>query len=198
MNFLAHLLLSGDDELLMVGNFIGDWVSNKQLISLPERVQTGVRFHRKIDSYTDTHPVVRECVRKIIPMHGKYAPVVLDVYFDFFLAKNWKDIHQASLQEFAQFAYGILARHLDLIPTEYRQRTSSMIAGDFLRSYTSPAGLTFTFRKMSQRASQPEKFLAAVETMQVLHDFLQERFTQFFPALQRFAHTERQAISTRD
>ena len=84
MNFLAHFHLSGENELIAIGNFLGDFIRGSELNSLPLTVQKGVYLHRFIDQYTDNHPVVRDLNKMLVPHFAKYAPVVSDIYFDYF------------------------------------------------------------------------------------------------------------------
>src|SRR5690606_18079231 len=105
MNFLAHLFLSFDDEHLLVGNFIADDIANQEVKTLPESIQKGVVLHRKIDSFTDKHPKVLESARFLYPLHSKYAPVLLDVFYDFLLANNWEKYAEEPFEVFVQKTY---------------------------------------------------------------------------------------------
>ena len=82
MNYLAHLFLSCQDEDLVIGNFIADSIRNKEVATFSPAIQQGISLHRKIDAYTDSHPIVRLSTRRLHPHHHKYAPVVIDIFFD--------------------------------------------------------------------------------------------------------------------
>ncbi|MEK7257992.1 MAG: DUF479 domain-containing protein, partial [Bacteroidota bacterium] len=111
MNFLAHFLLSGKSEPLIVGNFLGDFLKNREVAALPETVRAGVILHRHIDTFTDRHPAVLQSVQRLRPVHGRYSPVLLDVFYDFILAKNWETYCSQNLGDFAAEKYEILQRH---------------------------------------------------------------------------------------
>ncbi|MEM6697160.1 MAG: hypothetical protein AAF599_02100 [Bacteroidota bacterium] len=83
MNYLAHLFLSCEDEELLIGNFIADFVKNRYREELSPRVLEGIQLHRVIDSFTDRHPVVVQTTRLLHPKHHKYSPVLMDVFFDY-------------------------------------------------------------------------------------------------------------------
>ncbi len=88
MNYLAHAYLSfGQDEVL-VGNFIGDFVKGKMMSTFPQEVQNGIRLHREIDKFTDTHPLVRAGQSYLRPLFRHYSTVITDIFFDYYLAKN--------------------------------------------------------------------------------------------------------------
>lgn len=186
MNFLAHLFLSCEDEELLIGNFIGDFVRSRDDAQYSAGIQRGLKLHRKIDSFTDTHPVVLESVRLLRPYHRKYAPVVLDVFYDFLLARNWTKFSQQSLEKFTQNIYEILERNTDIMPQVLQRRLPLMIADDWLVRYGELDGIEFTFSRMKLRASKPAHFDHAVENLQKHFAPLNEGFLQFFPDILQF------------
>ena len=100
MNHLAHLYLSGSDPDLMLGNFIADAVKGKQVELYALGVQNGIRLHRAIDTFTDAHPVVRQTKAHLYAGYSKFAGVILDIYFDHFLAIGWANYHPQPLADF--------------------------------------------------------------------------------------------------
>ena len=85
MNYLAHAFLSLEDADLLAGNYLADLMHPKDVVELSPGVMRGIELHRFIDSYTDQHPEVRSCTRILHPVVHKYAPVVIDIYYDFLL-----------------------------------------------------------------------------------------------------------------
>jgi acyl carrier protein phosphodiesterase len=181
MNFLAHLYLSGQDEHLMVGNFLADFIGNKEVANLPPDIQKGVAMHRQIDSFTDKHPMVRQGARRLHASHGKYAPVILDVFHDFLLAQNWGRYSSQTLPEFSRGAYEVLLRHLDIMPTMLHDRLPRMVADDWLVRYGTEDGLRFTFSRVKLRSSSPQFFENAVESLTIYYQDFNEEFNSFFP-----------------
>lgn len=183
MNFLAHIFLSGNAPHLIVGNFLADFIKNKEVTALPRPVQEGIRMHRKIDSYTDTHPMVRKSVHRLRPAHGKFAPVVLDICFDYVLVKNWKLYSDEDIHHFTKTTYAVLEDHLSLMPPFLQQRLPKMIADDWLFKYGTEKGLRFTFERMKRRTNYPQFFENAVDNF--LKDYLlyEKEFNLFFPEL---------------
>lgn len=181
MNFLAHLFLSKHDEELLVGNFIGDFVRKSEDKNFSEGIQRGIELHRKIDTFTDNHPIVRQGTRLLHSRHHKYAPVLLDVYYDFLLTKNWQAFSNQQLQDFTQNVYKILETYLPIMPPVLQHRLPLMIADNWLVQYGKLEGLQFTFNRMKRRASEPSHFDDAVETLQLHLEPLNEGFQRFFP-----------------
>ena len=183
MNFLAHLLLSCQDEELIIGNFLGDFVKNRELAGFSPGVQRGIRLHRFIDTYTDNHPVVRQGTHRLQKRHGKYAGVVIDVLYDYILATQWGHYNSLSLDAFSQGIYRVLERNLPLMPTRLQQRVPLMIADDWLVQYGTEAGIAYTFSRLQERVSKPEFLEDALVSLREDRNLLTEEFAQFFPAL---------------
>src|SRR5690606_38990711 len=101
MNFLSHLYLSGKSTEIIIGNFIGDFVKGAKMDDYPPEVTKGIKLHREIDFFTDNHPVVMKSKDKLRVKHGHYAGVVVDMFYDHFLAVDWESYHPQPLKIFA-------------------------------------------------------------------------------------------------
>src|SRR5690606_29576564 len=102
MNFLAHIYLSGNDDLIRIGNFMADGIKGKDYEEYPEKLKTGILLHRFIDTYTDAHPIVRESTKRLHSKYHHYSGVAVDMFYDHFLAKNWSRYSDEPLDEFVQ------------------------------------------------------------------------------------------------
>ncbi|MDZ7880591.1 MAG: ACP phosphodiesterase [Saprospiraceae bacterium] len=193
MNHLAHFVLSGKDQDLAIGNFVADFITNRQLPTFTEGVQRGIRLHREIDAFTDSHPVVKQSTKRLHPFHHKYSPVIVDVYYDFLLVKNWdkfgrldaKNDPSVSLPIFVKNAYDLLNLRIDELPERLKTTLPRMIADDFLMKPTTFAGLEQAFSRIEKAAAFPGNFGNAAEH---LAEFLEEfdtQFCAFFPDLQK-------------
>lgn len=190
MNYLAHCYLSFERDGLLVGNYLGDFVRNHEIPGYPAEIRKGIVLHRKIDSWTDEHKVFRKGTALLHKSMGKYAPVVLDIYFDFLLTKNWKRFHTQDFDLFCQDTYKILARHSHLMPTKIRERLGRMIAGRWLESYKNYEGLNRTYYYLAKRARFPNRIQEASVKLLQLESQLEEVFLEFFPRLEDFVKRE--------
>lgn len=190
MNFLAHLYLSRCEEMLLVGNFIADFISNKQLDDIPNPIREGIMLHRKIDSYTDQHPEVLRGVRRLYADHGKYAMVIIDIFYDYLLANNWEKYSKRTLPDFARDTYEVLEQFISVMPPALQKRLPLMIADDWLTNYASLEGIAFTIDRMKRRASRPELFDNSVKSLQRDYELLNEEFNAFFPDVQQLVKRE--------
>ena len=108
MNFLAHIYLSGDTNEILIGNFIGDYVKGNDYLKYPTNIGKGILLHRKIDAFTDKHSVTKSCKTFINPKYRKFSGIVIDIFYDHFLATNWEQYSSVPLKEFAIRKYNIL------------------------------------------------------------------------------------------
>lgn len=153
MNYLAHLFLSGDHEALMIGNFIGDHVKGSELQNYSKHVVEGVKLHRFIDLYTDTHPRVLQSKIRLRPTYRKYSPVIVDMYFDHFLAVHWKNYSTVDLQTFSLSCYKLIEENLEMIPASGQHLFRHMSLHNWLMSYSTLEGLDRALSGMANRAS---------------------------------------------
>ena len=184
MNFLAHVFLSRHDRELLLGNFLGDLIRPAELPTLDARVQEGVRLHRAIDRFTDHHPLVRTAVARIRSDHGKYAPVVVDVWFDFLLIRHWSvACPEEAFGAFRRRAYAQLRASLDQVPPRLRDRVRGMIRADWLAVYGTVLGLNDTFQRLEQRTSRPDLLHGVLRTLDRELPTLDAEFPAFWADL---------------
>lgn len=187
MNHLAHFFLSGDDEDIAIGNFVADFISNREVPQFTEGVQRGIMLHRAIDAFTDAHPVVKQSTKRLHPFHHKYAPVIVDVYYDFLLAKNWAKYAPSvvgyDLRDFVNKMYHLLTKRQLELPTKLQKRLPRMIADDWLMRYTTYKGLHGAFLMIEKAAAFPGDFGNAAAHLEMFLDEFDAEFNLFFPHL---------------
>jgi len=187
MNFLAHLLLSGNKDGIVMGNFVGDFIKGRLTDDKtqnwnPDYV-TGLKLHRFIDSFTDTHPVVRDAKKKVAEQHGRLSGIIMDIYFDYFLARFFPDFCTETLWEYSHRMYSLIEKNDYLVPEEMVPMVRAMIRQDWLNSYNTFEGIELTFHRMSRRAGFMEPIYSAVEELKRNEMFYEEKFKIFFPEL---------------
>lgn len=190
MNFLAHLFLSCEQEELLVGNFLADFIKNRGIETYSPGIQAGISLHRKIDHFTDHHPMVLKGVHRLFEYHHKYASVVVDVFYDYLLVKNWEKYSDEAFIAFTQRMYSILQAYQSMMPKEVQIRLSNMIAGDWLIGYGQFEGLAFTFDRMKFRLSKPAYLDNVIENLKNNLAAFDEEFNLFFPDAITFVQGE--------
>ena len=188
MNLLAHALLSPphNDELL-VGNLTADWIKGRARTQLPPTIQTGFTLHRRIDNFTDTHPLVESCTAKLDQNQNwsRYSPILVDIFFDHLLAAHWPTYSDQPLPQFIQHIYRTLHAHRPLLPDRANFAISHLIADDWLSTYATLDGIRLTLTRMSHRLKHGIELAPAVDDLATHYDFFHHAFTEFFPQLQR-------------
>lgn len=141
MNYLAHIFLSGTDSQLQVGNFIADAVKGSSYKDYPPKICKGILLHRAIDSFTDSHPAVREAVHSLRPFFGRYSGILLDIYFDYLLASRFNEFSGASLSRFSRQFYFTMIRYRRYLPERIRRFMWHFIGTGRLGKYASIDGI---------------------------------------------------------
>ena len=188
MNFLAHLYLSGTNPKIMVGNFIGDFVKGKsQLLTFEPEIIQGIELHRAIDEFTDSHPIVSQSKNRLRPKYRHYSPVIVDVLYDHYLAKNWNAYHALLLPEFAEECYQTLQLHHGILPAEVKQLLPYMISGNWLVNYSRIEGIQRALTGMARRTKFDSKMDESINDLRQHYEAFKEEFEAFFPELTEHA-----------
>lgn len=184
MNFLAHLYLSGDDPKLMVGNFIGDFVKGKNALEGFERqIVRGIELHRSIDGFTDKHPIVSKSKDRLREKYRHYSGVIIDVFYDHFLANNWKDYHAKPLANYASDSYRVIEDHYSILPAEVKNMFPYMKRGNWLVGYSFVEGIHRALSGMASRTTFVSKMEEASNELVAHYDAFEKEFREFFPEL---------------
>lgn len=185
MNFLAHLYLSGDDEMVMVGNFIADHLKGHEWKNFPEAIQRGVRMHRFIDEFTDSHPVVERSKALLRPGFRKYSPVICDIFYDHFLAAAWSVYSTVDMDDYSKNVYAMLHQYEQYLPERTKAMMVYMERDNWLKNYASLQGLDMALKGMSRRASFDNNMNHAADFLQQHYPDFKKDFDDFFPELQK-------------
>ena len=194
MNFLAHIFLSGDDEEVMIGNFIADAVKGKDYLGYSDGIIKGVRLHRRIDAFTDSHVVVGESKRRLRPKYRKYAGVIVDMYYDHFLSKYWENYSEVSLSQFVGNAYEVFQSRIDCLPSRIQLMLPHMIEFDWLTNYAHLEGITGALGGLSRRARYDSGMEYAASDLKQDYCKYKCEFELFFPELMNFSFQQQKEL----
>lgn len=187
MNFLAHIYLSADDDLIKIGNFMADGIRGKEYENLHPKIQKGVLLHRFIDTYTDSHPIFRQSTKRLHEKYHHYAGVIVDVVYDHFLAKNWERYSDEKLDSFINRFYASLEDNYDLLNEKTRGMMPYMIRSNWLWNYQFVDGIARILYQMDQRTRNNSKMQFAVQELQEHYSDFEAEFTAFFEDLRENA-----------
>jgi acyl carrier protein phosphodiesterase len=196
MNFLAHLFLSGPLDAptyadVLLGQFIADSVPGRQFENYPPGVQTGIRLHRAIDTYTDQHPVVRRGTQRLREAgYGKYAGVISDMFLDHFLARHFAEFTAESLPDFTRRVYALLQTHEAEMPPRMQQTLFYMVQHNWLLGYAQTEGIRRALGGLSRRASAGSGMETAAAELEANYAAYEADFREYFPQLRQEAAAE--------
>ena len=185
MNFLAHIYLSGDNDYIKIGNFMADGIRGKHFEEFPTDIQKGITLHRAIDTFTDAHPVFRQSTKKLHARYHHYAGVIVDVFYDHFLAKNWSVYSNENLEEFIQNFYESLRKNQAVLTEKTIGFMPYMFKQNWLSSYQTIEGINSILTQMDGRTKNKSKMRFATEELQEFYTDFEEEFTTFFNDLQQ-------------
>jgi acyl carrier protein phosphodiesterase len=183
MNFLAHIYLSGDEEGVIIGNFIADGIKGKKYKVFPESIQKGILLHRRIDSYTDKHPIVKQSTARLHKNYGHYSGVIVDILYDHYLAKNWSKYSQTPLPNYVDNFYELLRKNFEILPSRIQRMMPMMIDQNWLLSYESTEGIARILSQMNVRTKGKSKMNLAIIELEKYYEEFEEEFESFFAEL---------------
>ena len=186
MNFLAHIYLSQNIDKVKIGNFIADSVRGNNYTDFDSEVQKGILLHRNIDTFTDAHPIFRIGTKRLHSRYHHYAGVILDVFYDHFLARNWSKYSSVPLQEHNHQFYDLLEKNLDWMPEHIEKILPIMRRQDWLTTYATIGGLSEILFQMDRRTKLVSKMQFAPEELEEFYDEYEAEFFEFFEELRKF------------
>ncbi len=188
MNYLAHLYLSADSSETLVGGLLGDFVKGRLAPGrFPPRVQAAIALHRRIDTFVDSHPATLRSRSRFAPGFRRYAGILLDLFHDHFLARDWRGHAGEPLAVFTDRAYRAFARHETLLPARARWVARAMARDDWLGSYGHPDGVRRALQGIATRLARANPIAAGHAELAREYRRLEDDFHELLPAVRRFA-----------
>lgn len=185
MNFLAHIYLSGDNDLLKIGNFMADSIHGHDYNHYQTEIRKGILLHRSIDSFTDMHTIYRKSKHRLHEKYGHYSGVIMDIFYDHFLAANWNNYSEVKLEEYAQNFYKLLQDNYDLLTEKAQGMLPYMLGRNWLVSYASLEGLQMIMFQMDHRTKNRVDMHESIVELKKYYTEFESEFKLFFEELQQ-------------
>lgn len=192
MNFLAHFHLARPSDASRTGALLGDFIRGPRealLETYPEDLVDGIMLHREIDAFTDSHPVFLKTKMLLAPQRRRFAGIIIDVFFDHFLAQNWADYSDQPLPGFIQDIYEILERRNKWMTPKLNELIPRMKSENWLGTYGTIDGLAITFRRISRRREFLKVLIGAEEDLTAHYHSMGRAFRDFYPEALEFARS---------
>ncbi len=187
VNYLAHLALTPPDDDALVGAMLGDFVKGPLGDRYPGRLGAAIDLHRRIDTYTDAHPQVVASRRRVAPVRRRYAGIMVDLYYDHFLARYWSEFHEEPLPQFSARVYALLESRRAGLPPELQWVASNMAARDWLGSYARTESVGRALEGIGRRLKRGNGLLGAGDDLVAQYEAFEADFRGFFPEVRRYA-----------
>jgi acyl carrier protein phosphodiesterase len=172
MNYLAHIYLSGTSDGVIIGNFIADGIKGKKYKKYPQEIQKGILLHRRIDTFTDSHPIVRQSTKRLHKKYSHYSGVIVDILYDHFLAKNWQQYSEQPLAEYVADFYNLLVSNFEILPTRIQRMMPYMISNNWLLNYATISGISNVLEGMNVRTKNISKMNFAVIELEFFKELI--------------------------
>ena len=186
MNFLAHIYLSGENDHIKIGNFIADGIHGKNFDAFPVDVQKGIRLHREIDSFTDFHPIFRQSKHRLHERYGHYSGVIMDIFYDHFLAKNFSNYSKVPLKDFSENFYKVLDANFSILTPRFKKILPILKEENWLLMYATIEGISHILYNMDRRTRLRSKMQFSVEELKSFYSEFETEFTLFFAEMENF------------
>jgi len=188
MNYLAHIYLSGDDDCIKIGNFIADSIKGSKYKLYDKSIQKGILLHRQIDTFTDSHDIVKCSKRRLNESYNLYRGIIIDILYDHFLAKNWHNYSNIPLEIHSKTFYDLLKDNEEILPNNIQRLLPYMIKNDWLTSYATLEGIKEVLYGMNKRTKERGEIHLAIHDLIENYADLEKDFTQFFEELCDFCN----------
>jgi acyl carrier protein phosphodiesterase len=188
MNYLAHAYLSFNNEEVLVGNLVSDFVKGKKKFDYKEGIQKGITLHRAIDTFTDSHDATKIAKEIFRPCYRLYSGAFVDVVYDHFLATDVSEFNEESLKEFSENVYKMVDRHINGLPERFARMFPYMRSQNWLFNYRTRWGTEFSFGGVVRRARYLEESDTAASLFEKHYHGLQQCYRVFFPDVKSFAY----------
>ncbi len=186
LNYLAHLYLAGTQPESIVGNFIADHVKGSSIDAFSFGIKRGIAMHRGVDAFTDSHPFFQQSAARLQPRYKHYSGVVVDMFYDHFLSKNWQDYASIDLDVFLDQKFKILTSFFDILPPRAKRILPYMMEQNWLASYATFQGLNQALTGLSRRTKFVSNMQYAVDDLKLHYAGFESEFRSFFPELAAF------------
>ncbi|WBV61804.1 ACP phosphodiesterase [Chryseobacterium camelliae] len=189
MNYLAHSFLSFSDGQI-VGQFLEDFIRNKERFSFPKEIQDGITMHRAIDTFTDSHPAIHEAKKAFSPLVRLYAGAFVDVSMDYFLANDLSLHSEKGWKNHSLKVYRVLNENSEFLSEDFKRMLVKMEHDDWLYNYREDWGIKFSIQNVLNKAKYLEKDIPVFQAFLDNKDQLQKCYNDFFPDLLAHAKAE--------
>jgi acyl carrier protein phosphodiesterase len=195
VNFLAHFHLAWPDAGLVAGGLEGDYHKGPLRGEFPAGIERGVRLHRAIDAFTDSHSEVAQLRRGFPPGLRRYAGILVDLSFDHFLSKYWEDYSDIPLAQFNSQVYRTLESQATALSPGSRRMVARMVEYDLLGRYLDWETVPASAARIGQRFRRGNPLADVGRDLSSIQPELEQAFLGFYPSLVAFSAHQQKVLN---
>ena len=162
---------------------MADGIHGKNFDFFPLEIQKGIILHRAIDTFTDAHPIFRQSTKRLHPNYHHYSGIIVDIFYDHFLAKNWNKYSDEKLEDFTQRFYQSLRDNYNFLTEKTQKLLPTLMAQNWLLTYQTIEGIEFILEKMDQRMKRDSIMRFSITELRLFYPEFELEFTRFFEEL---------------
>ena len=186
MNYLAHIVLSGENTDVMIGNFIGDFIKGNSFNNYPKELRKGMLLHRAMDSFTDSHPLTLKSKRRFYTEFPKVGGIITDILYDYFLCQHWNKFYHIELDTFIKNTYKTLEENKHQFPKDMEYLYRHLTTNDWFQRYKTQEGTALSLTQIGNRMNYSKDLSLAFEIVNNNIDAFYDEFDVFYKELKDF------------
>lgn len=189
MNLVAHQLLSFNDKDLQIGNLLGDYIKGNKYLMFPDKIKIGILLHREIDSFTDSHEIVKKSASYFHSSQHKFSPIIIDVIYDYFLIKHWHLFSKIPFDIFKENCYQLFQNRYNNLPEKLQTKISYLIKYDWYNNYKTIDGVQKTLKGIGKQSKFDNNLDNIIPEFKINFNDLENDFLIFYPKLIKHCKT---------
>ena len=162
---------------------MADGIHGKNFDAFPMEIQKGIILHREIDTFTDAHPIFRQSTKRLHSNYHHYSGIIVDIFYDHFLAKNWSNYSDEKLEDYTERFYQSLRDNYDFLTPKIQKMVPYLIQQNWLLSYQTIEGIAIILEKMDNRMKCDSNMRFSVAELKTFNPEFEQEFTAFFKEL---------------
>lgn len=174
----------------MVGNFMADAIKGNSYLKFENEIQQGIILHRAIDTFTDQHPIVKQSKRRLNARYNHFGGIIIDIFYDHFLAKNWTQFSHIPLELYVSEVYKILQKSAKIYPSKINRMLYLMVFENWLLSYQHTDEIKKVLTRMSYRTKHQSHMELATEDLLLHYEDFENDFMLFFKDIILFTQSK--------
>ncbi len=199
MNYLAHFHLAWPEPALVAGALEGDYAKGALPGCCRPELEAGVRLHRFIDAHTDSHPLLADCRRQFPLALRRYAGILMDLSFDYYLSVHWQQFESSLPRHvFCAQTYEHLERFNHHFSPGAQRMHQRLRDYDILGAYIDWRAVPGSAARIGQRLRRHNPLGDVDAALAPLRPLLEQTFLAYYPVLQQAVAEKRQSLGEND